>query len=959
MIGEAEYETAGTLPEFFAAELADRGFRATWIRAPNEAPSRNDFAGLEDALADADLLVLSVRRRAPTVRQMEAIRAHLVAGKPLVAIRTASHAFDTRGQVTAGHAEWLKFDEQVLGGRYQGHFGDESVAVTRNAAAAESPLLRGVTPWTSSKLYQSSLVSDRATLLLSGQRETGDAEPVAWTNLYGDRATRVFYTSLGIPSDFQAAGFRRLLRNAIYWALDQDAPGDAISRNDDSVSHEVAPRATDYGQSTSAVAEDVYPLQPSDVEPTLEVVEDLQLDLLLREPIVANPLQLSFDERGRLWVVQYRQYPWPAGLKLLSRDNVWRNVYDPPFPPPPPHAADSPFRGQDRITIHTDRDQDGTFDEHKVFLDGLNFATAALPGRGGVFVLNPPYLLFYADQDRDDRPDDLVPQVLLSGFGIEDSHSIANSLRWGPDGWIYATQGSTVSGSVVVHGPNGLAEADQTPVHSLGQNVWRYHPETHRYEVFAEGGGNSFGVEIDSQGRVYSGHNGGDTRGFYYVQGGYSQKNFGKHGQLSNPYAFAYYGAMRHHPVVRFTHTFCIYEADSLPARYHGRLFGVNPVEHHVVLSEIGPDGASRQTRDIAIVVAAGRGDRADWFTPVDIQLGPDGSLYLADWYSVQPNHYRNHEGQTNPDLGRVYRLRGKQFEPSQAFDLAKLTSAELIDRYLFHSNRWFRQQALRLLGDRRDANVIAQLETLVQERTGPDALHALWALHLSGGLDATRAMPCLQHADPHVRRWTIRILGDDRLVAPELATRLRRLAHDEPDVETRCQLAATAKRLPADQAIPILFELLARPEDVADPYVPNMLWWALEAHADRPDLILSYLQRTDPWQAEYRVGGYRIPQNLMRRYAMSGRQNDLQVCATLMQLAPTSAERDRLLEAFVKSFEGRELPPLPLELARELAPAAGPSPCCSVSVSKMRRPSPRLCSSALTRRLRPLSGWN
>ncbi len=149
--------------------------------------------------------------------------------------------------------------------------------------------------------------------------------------------------------------------------------------------------------------------------------------------------------------------------------------------------------------------------------------------------------------------------------------------------------------SVLVLGPDGQPIPDALPVHSLGQNVWRYHPEQHRYEVFAEGGGNAFGVEIDQKGRVYSGHNGGDTRGFYYVQGGYSQKNFGKHGNLSNPYAFDYYQPMRHHPVVRFTHTFCIYEADALPMPYHGRLFGVNPVEHEVIVSEIGPDGAAQK----------------------------------------------------------------------------------------------------------------------------------------------------------------------------------------------------------------------------------------------------------------------------------------------------------------------------------------------------------------------------
>ena len=186
-------------------------------------------------------------------------------------------------------------------------------------------------------------------------------------------------------------------------------------------------------------------------------------------------------------MVQYRQYPWPAGLELVSRDNVWRNVYDPPFAPPPPHAADSPFRGKDKITIHEDTDGDGKFDKHVTFLDGLNLATAALKGRGGVFVMNPPYLLFYADKNDDDIPDSAQPQVLLSGFGIEDTHSIANSLRWGNDGWIYGTHGSTVSASIVRHGEDGNIMKDEVPVHSMGQFVWRYHPENRSYEVFCRG----------------------------------------------------------------------------------------------------------------------------------------------------------------------------------------------------------------------------------------------------------------------------------------------------------------------------------------------------------------------------------------------------------------------------------------------------------------------------------------
>src|SRR5690606_35173713 len=120
-------------------------------------------------------------------------------------------------------------------------------------------------------------------------------------------------------------------------------------------------------------------------------------------------------------------------------------------------------------------------------------------GRGGLWVLNPPYLLFYPDANGDDVPD-ADPVVHLEGFGIEDSHSITNSLRWGPDGWLYAAQGSTVTADVRRPGEKQVQ-------HSMGQLVWRYHPQRRQYEVFAEGGGNAFGLEIDEKGRIFSGHN--------------------------------------------------------------------------------------------------------------------------------------------------------------------------------------------------------------------------------------------------------------------------------------------------------------------------------------------------------------------------------------------------------------------------------------------------------------------
>src|ERR1043166_4805201 len=195
-------------------------------------------------------------------------------------------------------------------------------------------------------------------------------------------------------------------------------------------------------QIPSEAPEDSKALSPAESLGRFKVAEDLELDQVLAEPIVAQPLFLNFDERGRMWVVQYRQYPAPAGLTLVSHDSFWRAVYD-KVPPPPPHH----FKGLDRITIHEDTHGDGIFDKHKTFVDGLSIVTAVERGRGGVWVLNPPYLLFYPDANDDDVPDG-DPVVHLAGFGLEDTHSVANSLRWGPDGWLYGAQGSTVKPAI-------------------------------------------------------------------------------------------------------------------------------------------------------------------------------------------------------------------------------------------------------------------------------------------------------------------------------------------------------------------------------------------------------------------------------------------------------------------------------------------------------------------------------
>jgi putative membrane-bound dehydrogenase-like protein len=650
-------------------------------------------------------------------------------------------------------------------------------------------------------------------------------------------------------------------------------------------------------------------LSPSDSLQAMRTFDDLQVDLVLAEPEIAQPLSFDFDARGRLWVVEYRQYPYPAGLTMVSRDKFYRSTYD-QVPAAPPHHV----KGADRISIHEDTDGDGDFDVHKTFVDGLSITTSIEIANGGVWVLNPPYLLFYADMDHNDVPDG-DPEVVLEGFGLEDTHSVANSLTWGPDGWLYGAQGSTTSSRVRVHGN------DKTEVYRDGAMIWRYHPATRRYEIFAEGGGNAFGIEIDAQGRLFSGHNGDHTRGFHYEQGAYSQKGTGdKYGPLSNPHAYGHLMYMSHAPTPRFSHDLVKYEENGLPDRYRGKLFAIDPLNQNIVLVDIIPRGTTFRTRDEGMPLTTS--DLA--FRPVDIASGPDGAIYVADFCEEFIAHGQHYQGQIDRSTGRVYRIRAKDpkrnIRPS--IDLRLASSSELV-KLLGHASRWHRRTALRLLAERNDRSVLPDLIDMVDHSRNQMALEALWAIHLLDGLDDALAVRCLKHPNPHVRRWTVRLVADRDRGSPDVSSRLSELARREEDPEVRSQLACSAKRLPTGDCLSIVRELCVHDEDAADPFQPLLVWWAVESKAGSVHDVLQWFRNPDVWQRELVRGG--LLENTMRRFA-SGSRNDLEACATLLELAPDAASREKLLAGFERAFRGRTLDAAPERLIRAMVAAGGGS---------------------------------
>src|ERR1041385_2480330 len=376
--------------------------------------------------------------------------------------------------------------------------------------------------------------------------------------------------------------------------------------------------------------------RPEEAAQHMKVPGDLQVQLVAGEPMTVQPVCIEFDDRGRLWVIQYIQYPNPAGLKRAAVDRWSRTTYD-RIPEPPPFGP----KGADRITILENTDGNVRADKAHDFINGLNLATGMAFGHGGVFVLNVPYLLFYPDRNEDDIPDS-DPIVCVSGFGMEDAHSVANSLTWGPDGWLYGCQGSTVTAHI-----RGI---------EFQQGVWRYHPLTHEFELFCEGGGNSWGLDFDERGEILAGTN-FDDKMLHQVQGAYYIKNFGKHGALHNPYSYGYF---EHVPYsgYRARHISAggiAYQGGAFPAAFEGVYIFADVLDHAVYWARMQPDGSSFTATFGGALLKTDD----ELFRPVDCEAGPDGAVYICDWCDKRASHVDPLDTWDRSN-GRIYRVQSR-----------------------------------------------------------------------------------------------------------------------------------------------------------------------------------------------------------------------------------------------------------------------------------------------------------
>lgn len=545
-------------------------------------------------------------------------------------------------------------------------------------------------------------------------------------------------------------------------------------------------------------------LSPDEAAAAMTVPDGFRVTLAASEPDVLRPIALALDDRGRVWVAEAMAYP----------------------------ARSPDGEGPDRILIFEDEDGDGRFDSRKVFIEGLNLVSGLELGFGGVWVGAAPYLLFIPIDESGDRPAG-EPQILLDGWGYEDTHEMLNTFMWGPDGWLYGTHGVFTHSNV---GRPGAPDSERT---RLNGAVWRFHPTRHEFEVVMHGMSNPWGLDWNDYGHAFAVvcviphlHQ--------VIPGARIQRQANEH---FNPHTYddlktiadhvhwvgdrGPWAGNRRSGSVGGGHAHAggmIYLGDSWPDEYRGRLFMNNIHGFRAntdILERKGSGYVGRHGPDFLMA-------NDSWSQMLNFRYGPDGSVFVIDWYDKNQCH------SPNPDLhdrslGRVFKISHENDRWTQV-DLQDRTSAELVDLQL-HPNDWYVRHARRILqSSGPDPAVHEGLRRIFDEH--PDItrkLRALWALHVTDGLTESDLVANLTHEDENIRSWSVQLMAEDRDVSDSALEEFVRMAGDDSSALVRLHLASALQRIDPERRWDALFGLMGRTEDAGDHNLPLMIWYALE----------------------------------------------------------------------------------------------------------------------------------
>jgi putative membrane-bound dehydrogenase-like protein len=816
MLGQDQrHHDSAKLYQVLAPLFARKGIQITHVNTPAEALDAGTLEGY-------DALMLYANHTRITPEQEKALLDYVAGGKGLVVLHCASFMFQNSEPFIA-----------LVGGQFQRHGSGEFSA---EIVQPEHPIMKGfknfTTPWDETYVHTKHNPADR--VVLQERVDEKGREPYTWVRTHGKG--RVFYTAFGHDErTWNVPGFQELVERGTTWAVN-DAARAAWSEQArmPKVVYVDGLMVPNY-EARNPAPKYQLPFTPEDSMKFIQVPAEFRVELFASEPQILKPIAFSFDERGRLWVIETVDYP---------------NV--------PLNGAP----GDDRIKILEDTNGDGRADKVTVFADKLNIPTSLAFANDGVIVTMPPHTVFLKDTNGDDKAD--VREILHTGWGIRDTHAVASNIQYAPDNYIWGVVGYS--------GFNG--EVNGKPF-NFAQAAFRFKPDGRTgFEHVTGSTNNTWGLGFSETFDVFGSTANNDPSFYVAIPNRYFE---GLQGLPGGPFtgrgvgpgyqsSAAFYAVHHTTPYIRQVDVWggytaaaghYLYTARSFPKQYWNRIaFITEPTAHLVGQAIMEKQGSSFVARDGWNLFAGAE----EWVAPVQAQVGPDGAVWIADWYNFIQQHNPTPPGFSNgpgnafetslrdKQRGRIYRVVYNKAPAAAKRSLSKKDPAGLLAA-LASDNMLWRLHAQRLLVERGQKDVVPKLIALTRNTavdevgTNGGAFHALWTLQGLGELSSTTsdafraAVDALKHPAAGVRKAAAMVLPKD---AASTAAILSAGALADPDPHTRLAVALVVADLPSSPALAqSLYVESAKPENFNDKWLGRAFYIAASRH--QGDFLAAY----------------------------------------------------------------------------------------------------------------------
>ncbi len=770
--------------------LADKGIETVYT---------DDLADLNAArLAGFDCLIVFANHTRITPEQETALLDFVAKGGGFVPLHCASYCF-------LNSPKYI----ELVGAQFKSHGTGTFKETIVNTS---HPVMEGISvieSWDETYVHAK---HNTNRLVLAERRDDKGAEPYTWVREHGKG--RVFYTAWGHDQrTWSHAGFQKLVENGIRWASanspTQLKPRTGLKPFEFTEAPAPLPNYTpnaQWGTQGEPIRTMQKPRDPAESMKHIVTFPEFEVSLFAAEPEIVKPIWMAWDERGRLWIAETVDYP---------------NELQ-------PEGA-----GRDRLKICEDTNGDGRADKFTVFGDQLSIPTGFVFANGGVIVIHSGRTEFFKDTNGDDKADE--KRVLFSGWSMGDTHATASNLRYGFDNWIWGTVGYS--------GFRGTVGGKQI---RFGQGIFRFKPDGSAIEFVRSSNNNTWGLGITEDNIIFGSTANGNASMYMPIANRYYEAVNGWSASRLETIA----DSQRFYPLTervrqvdfhgRYTagSGSAIYTARNFPKEYWNRVqFVAEPTGHLLGKFHLRAQGTD-------FVAHNGRNFLAsddEWTSPVVAEVGPDGALWISDWYNYiiqhnpTPRGFRTGKGAAyetplrNKTHGRIYRITHNKAKAAEWPRLDKATPAQLVAA-LKNDNMLWRMHAQQLLVTRRNLDAVPALCELVRDtsvdeiRLNPAAIHALWTLNGLGALDGRpaneTAIAALKHPSAAVRRAALDVLPRNE---KSLAALLNgKLLNDDDALVRKAALLALSELPPSDAAASAVLAALQTPGNAEDRWIPD-----------------------------------------------------------------------------------------------------------------------------------------